>query len=106
MRNITMRKFNALKGMNDIMLAMNNEDVIDAWWYSMPDGADDSDIMDIVEADSDLFAEIVNEFFRLVILGGADGLYFGERDGDKWVFPVYGEEGHAEGARGLAQAGE
>ena len=104
MRNITMRKFNALKGMNDIMLAMNNEEVIDAWWYSMPDGADDSDIMDIVEADSDLFAEIVNEFFRLVILGGADGLYFGECDG--WNSSVYGEEGHAEGARSLAQAGE
>lgn len=84
-------KFNTLKGMNYIMRAMNNEDVYDAWTHTFPHEADDIDIMETVE-DEELFAECVNEFFRLVIRGGGSGLYFNRK--------VYGTSGHLDGIEG------
>lgn len=67
-------KFNIVKGMNEVILSMNNEEAYMTWIYIVPDEASDYDFMDIAD-DEELFADTVQCFKRLMNKYLKDGLY-------------------------------
>ena len=64
-------KFNIVKGMNEIVKAMNDEDAYMKWVEVVPDEATDEDLQEIAE-DDDLFRYTVKTFNNLNCLYGDD----------------------------------
>lgn len=69
------RRFEVLKAMNTIVKNLNNEDGYEYWIYTIPDGADDDELLDIAFEDEDTFIEAVDSFKRIMKSCLEDGLY-------------------------------
>ena len=69
-----LRKYDIVKGMNEIVKSMNNEDAYMTWIYIVPDEASDEDLMDI-SYDEELFSDTVEYFKTIMKEFMADGLY-------------------------------
>lgn len=68
-------RFNAMKAMHTIVLALNNETgYFNNWILIVPDMADDDDLMDIA-CDEELFSDCVHCFKMLMRSVLKDGLY-------------------------------
>lgn len=61
-------------GMNAIMISMNNEDAYCEWIFTVPDDVD-SDELEEISQDDELFEECVREFLRIFRKYNRDGLY-------------------------------
>lgn len=61
-------------GMNAIMISMNNEDAYSEWIFTVPDDVD-SDELEEISQDDELFEECVREFLRIFRKYNRDGLY-------------------------------
>lgn len=59
-----LERFNVVKSMNTLVLMMNDEDAYGEWIYTVPDQADDTDLIDIA-ANDDLFSDAVKDFYRI-----------------------------------------
>lgn len=71
----TNEKFEALRSMNTIIKSMNDESAYNAWIYIIPDGADDDELMEIVEEDEETFEDACNLFARLIVKYMKYGMY-------------------------------
>ena len=69
-----MKKYEVLKGMNNIMQAMNDEDAYMEWIVIIPDGATDADIQECAE-DEEIFNNAVNAFTRIFRTYSKYGLF-------------------------------
>lgn len=68
------RRYNIVKGMHEIICAMNNEDAYFRWIYIVPDCATDEDLQEIAASDT-LFADTVAAFKRIYTAYADDGLF-------------------------------
>lgn len=69
------RRYEVLKAMNTIVKNLNNEDGYDYWCYTIPDCADDDELLEIAFDDEDTFIEAVDSFKRIMKSCLEDGLY-------------------------------
>ena len=71
----TKRRFDIIKGMNEIIKSLNDETAYyQVWIFTVPDEADDEDLMDIAE-NEDLFKDAVDDFFFCMKNFAKHGLY-------------------------------
>lgn len=71
----TNEKFETLRSMNNIIKSMNDESAYSAWIWIVPDGADDDELMEIVEEDEETFEDACNLFARLIVKYMKYGMY-------------------------------
>lgn len=60
-----LERFEVLKAMNTVMRYMNNEEAYFAWIVTIPDEADDEELMDIACNYTDIFREAVELFAEI-----------------------------------------
>lgn len=72
---VVQEKFELLKAMHTIIRMMNDEGAYFEWIYTIPDEADDEELMDIAENDNETFAEAVTEFYRIIRKYREGGIY-------------------------------
>lgn len=71
-----MERFNAVKAMNLLVLALNDENAYIRWIATVPDGATDEDLLDI-SRDDDMMNEVTEEFIRIMNAYGWSGFCLG-----------------------------
>lgn len=64
-----MERFNAVKAMNLLVLALNNENAQIRWSVVVPDEATDEDLLTISQ-DDDLMNEVTKNFIRIMAAYG------------------------------------
>ena len=69
-------RFNAVKAMNLLVLALNNENAYTRWIVTVPDGATDEDLLDI-SRDDNMMNEVTEEFIRIMNAYGWSGFCLG-----------------------------
>lgn len=78
-RNYLSERFEAVKAMNTLVRLMNDEEAYMEWIVTVPDQADDNDLLDIAD-DEELFSETVSDFFRIWSdYADEGGLYIGKK---------------------------
>lgn len=70
-------RFSAVKAMNLLVLALNNENAQIRWSTVVPDGATDEDLLDI-SRDDDMMNEVTEEFIRIMNAYGWSGFCLGD----------------------------
>ena len=73
-----------IRGMNAIMISMNNEDAYMEWICTVPDECTDDDLESICE-DADLFKETIHEFMRIFRKYSSDGLFIQTTVEDEYI---------------------
>lgn len=63
-----------LEAMNEIIIAVNDEEAYERWTYVVPDEADHSDFVEIAE-DDDLYRDVCKLFRKLLSSYGKSGFY-------------------------------
>lgn len=78
-----MDKFEVLKAMHTLALALNNEQFYYRYWIEIiPDGADLEELQEIAECDPETFSDAVRVFINHFADNAQDGgLYV---DGERW----------------------
>ena len=71
-------RYEIMKAMNSLIMALNNEDAYMEWIMTVPDEASDDDLMDIA-TDDELFAEACAAFKSAMQEYGGDGFYIDKR---------------------------
>ena len=71
-------RYEIMKAMHILVMAMNNEDAYLEWILTVPDEASDDDLMDIA-TDDELFAEACAAFKSAMQEYGGDGFYIDKR---------------------------
>lgn len=71
-------RYEIMKAMHTLVMAMNNEDAYMEWIMTVPDEASDDDLMDIA-TDDELFAEACTAFKSTMQEYGGDGFYIDKR---------------------------
>ena len=85
-----------VKAMHVVVMALNDEDAIEPWFYSYPDGADEEELLEIA-GDVELMDDICSNFRRRMAQGAKSGWYtkpyeeFRESFGKQEKPHVYGE---------------
>lgn len=69
-------RFNVVKAMNLLVLALNDENAYTRWIVTVPDGATDEDLLDI-SRDDNMMNEVTEEFIRIMNAYGRSGFYIG-----------------------------
>lgn len=77
-----------IRGMNAIVISLNNEDAYDLWTLVIPDDATEEDFEDICE-DADLFQSAVHAFMKIMNTYGKDGLYLQTTVGDTYITRLF-----------------
>lgn len=77
-----MERFNAVKAMNLLVLALNNENAQIRWSTVVPDEATDEDLLTISQ-DDDLMNEVTEDFIRIMSVYGWEGFCL-----DNGLFPA------------------
>lgn len=72
-----MERFNAVKAMNLLVLALNNENAQVRWFVVVPDEATDEDLLTISQDDG-LMNEVTEDFIRIMSAYGWEGFCFGD----------------------------
>lgn len=72
-----MERFNAVKAMNLLVLALNDENAYTRWIVTVHDRATDEDLLDI-SRDDDMMNEVTEEFIRIMNAYGWSGFYLGD----------------------------
>lgn len=73
------KKFELVKAMNTIVMALNHEGAYyDRWIYIVPDCATDGDFLDIAE-DGELFADAISCFGGIMKDYSNSGIYIGNK---------------------------
>lgn len=72
-----MERFNAVKAMNLLVLALNNENAQVRWSVVVPDEATDEDLLTISQ-DDDLMNEVTENFIRIMSAYGWEGFCLGD----------------------------
>jgi len=72
-----MERFNAVKAMNLLVLALNNENAQIRWSTVVPDEATDEDLLTISQ-DDDLMNEATEDFVRIMAAYGWEGFCLGD----------------------------
>ena len=77
--NAKEERFEALKAMNTLIKMVNDERVYMSWIYVIPDEADDEELLDIAENDSEIYRDAAELFKKLMKSNAVqrDGLYIG-----------------------------
>ena len=70
-------RFSAVKAMNLLVLALNNENAQIRWSTVVPDEATDEDLLTISQ-DDDLMNEVTEDFIRIMSAYGWEGFCFGD----------------------------
>ena len=71
-------RYEIMKAMHTLVMAMNNEDAYMEWIMTVPDEASDDDLMDIA-TDDEFFAEACAAFKSAMQEYGGDGFYIDKR---------------------------
>lgn len=71
-------RYEIMKAMNTLVMAMNNEDAYMEWILTVPDQATDDDLMDIAKDDG-LFADACAAFKSAMHDYSEDGFYIDKR---------------------------
>ena len=71
-------RYEIMKAMHTLVMAMNNEDAYLEWIMTVPDEASEDDLMDIA-TDDELFAEACAAFKSAVRDYGKDGFYIDKK---------------------------
>lgn len=71
-------RYEIMKAMHTLVMAMNNEDAYMEWIMTVPDEASGDDLMDIA-TDDELFAEACAAFKSAMQEYGGDGFYIDKR---------------------------
>ena len=66
------KQFELMKAMNEIVVNMNHEGAQELWFLTWPDGADDDEILEMVE--DGYFDEVADAFFRVCKAYGKHGM--------------------------------
>ena len=72
-----MERFNAVKAMNLLVLALNDENAYTRWIVTVPDGATDEDLLDISQ-DDNMMNEVTEEFLCIMSAYGWEGFCLGD----------------------------
>lgn len=72
------QRYEIMKAMHQLVMAMNNEDAYMEWIMTVPDQASEDDLMDIA-TDDELFAEACTAFKSAMKDYGKDGFYIDNR---------------------------
>lgn len=64
--------FKLIKAMHTVVMALNDEDAIEPWFYSYPDRADDEELMDIA-GDYELMDDLCSNFRCRMASGAKHG---------------------------------
>ena len=70
-------RFSAIKAMNLLVLALNNENAQIRWSTVVPDEATDEDLLTISQ-DDDLMNEVTEDFIRIMSAYGWEGFCLGD----------------------------
>ena len=70
-------RFSAVKAMNLLVLALNNENAQIRWSTVVPDEATDEDLLTISQ-DDDLMNEVTEDFIRIMPADGWEGFCLGD----------------------------
>lgn len=89
--------FELVKAMNTVVMALNDEDAVEPWFYDYPDGADDDELMEIA-GDAELMDGICSNFKRRMAQGSKDGWFTQPYDEFRESFGKQ-ERSHVYGAR-------
>lgn len=73
-----LERYKLMKAMNTIVRAMNNEDAYYEWINTVPDEADDNELMDIAQ-DDELFADSCDAFKSIMQTYIDDGFCIGNK---------------------------
>lgn len=86
----TSREYNTdlIKGMNAIMISMNNENAYLEWINTVPDEPTEDDFEFIAET-PDLFQATIHEFVRITRKYLSDGLYICTDIGDTYINKLF-----------------
>ena len=85
---LALAKFEILKAMNLLVKSMNDEDAYAEWICTIPDQADDEDLMEIAaDEDESVYCEACHDFRRICNRYLCDGIYVGNIPGS---FRLYG----------------
>ena len=71
-------RFSAVKAMNLLVLALNNENAQIRWSTVVPDEATDEDLLTISQ-DDDLMNEVTEDFIRIMSAYGWEGFCLSDR---------------------------
>jgi len=68
------RNFELIKAMHTVVMTLNDDDAIDPWFYSYPDGSDDGELMEIA-GDSEMMDDLCSNFRRRMAQGSSGGWF-------------------------------
>lgn len=90
---LSIDKFEILKAMNLIVKNMNNQDAYEEWIYTIPDQANDDDLMDIAsDKDESVYREACHDFRRICANYLDDGLFLGSWPGATGLYGAKNDE--------------
>ena len=90
---LILQKFELLKAMNTIVKYMNDEDAYSRWILTVPDAADDDELMEIAgDEDDEIFGEACKEFRRIVNKYMPEGLFVGGYPNPGFVYGAIDDE--------------
>lgn len=84
-----------VKAMHVVVMGLNDEDAVEPWFYSYPDGADEEELLEIA-GDAELMDDLCSNFRRRMAQGAGGGWFtqpldeFGESFGKHEMSHVYG----------------
>lgn len=68
------RNFELINAMHTVVMTLNDDDAIDPWFYSYPDGSDDGELMEIA-GDAELMDDLCSNFRRRMEQGSNGGWF-------------------------------
>lgn len=86
-----------VKAMHVVVMGLNDEDAVEPWFYSYPDGADDEELMGIA-GDAEMMDDLCSNFRRRMAQGADSGWF--TQPYEEFSESFGKEEPHVYGARG------